>query len=173
MGSKKNQYGQFFYMCHGSDPTQTYFWPAVNKRPNRLWPGYFLTQPKEIFFDPKGKKLKNLTFLGEIFKIQTQTINGWPNLTRSTKNWPKPTWVKKFDLDPSLGQKPSTAESVAFGGSWISSAQLLKHSIFITSLVWILGNIVLTKKVGVVINCRECGSFEWNSTWLQKRVNEA
>jgi len=35
-----------------------------------------MTQPEEIFFDPKGKKLKNLTFLGEIFQIQTQTING-------------------------------------------------------------------------------------------------
>jgi len=34
------------------------------------------TQPEVIFFDPKGKKLKNLTFLGEIFQIQTQTISG-------------------------------------------------------------------------------------------------
>jgi len=31
------------------------------------------------FFDPKGKKLKNLTFLGEIF--QTQTIDGLPDPT--------------------------------------------------------------------------------------------
>jgi len=28
------------------------------------------------FFDLKGKKLKTLTFLEEIFQIQTQTING-------------------------------------------------------------------------------------------------
>jgi len=35
-----------------------------------------LSDPDKIFFDPKGKKLKNLTFLGEIFQIQTQTING-------------------------------------------------------------------------------------------------
>jgi len=39
-----------------------------------------------------GKKLKNLTFLGEIFQIQTQTINGCSDLTRS----------KIFDPDPSL-----------------------------------------------------------------------
>jgi len=25
---------------------------------------------------PKGKKIENLTFLGEIFQIQTQAING-------------------------------------------------------------------------------------------------
>jgi len=43
-------------------PTQAYFWPAVNKRPTHLRPGYFPTWPEEIFFDPKGKKLKNLTF---------------------------------------------------------------------------------------------------------------
>jgi len=61
------------------DPTQAYFWPAVNKRPTRLWLGYFSTQPKEIFFDPKGEKLKNLMLLGEIFQSQTQTINGWPD----------------------------------------------------------------------------------------------
>jgi len=72
------------------DPTRAYFWPAVNKRPTRLWPGYFLTRPEAIFFDPKGKKLKNLTFIGEIFEIQTQTINGWPDPTRATKNWPDP-----------------------------------------------------------------------------------
>jgi len=36
-----------------------------------------LTQPEDIFFDPKGKKLKILAFLGEIF--QTQTIDGLPN----------------------------------------------------------------------------------------------
>jgi len=61
-----------------------------NKRPTRLWPGYFLTRPEEIFFAPKGKKLKNLTFLGEIFKIQTQTINGWPDPTRVKNFWPGP-----------------------------------------------------------------------------------
>jgi len=85
------------------DPTRAYFWPAVNKRLTQLWPRYFPTRPKAIFFDPKGKKLKNSMFLGEIFEIQTQTINGWPNPT-----WPEPqklTWPGKiFDPDPSLGE---------------------------------------------------------------------
>jgi len=78
------------------DPTWAYFWPAVNKRQTHLWPGYFLTQPEEIFFDLKGKKLKNLIFWGEIFQIQTQTKNGWPDTTQSTKNWPDPTRVNNF-----------------------------------------------------------------------------
>jgi len=58
------------------NPTQAYFWPAVNKRMSRRWPGNFLIRPKDIFFDSKGKKLKNLTFLGEIFPNQTQIIDG-------------------------------------------------------------------------------------------------
>jgi len=33
----------------GPDLTRDYFWPTVNKRRTRLWPGYFLTRPKEIF----------------------------------------------------------------------------------------------------------------------------
>jgi len=32
-----------------------------------FYPRYFLTQFSEIFFDPKGKKLKNLVFLGGNF----------------------------------------------------------------------------------------------------------
>jgi len=70
----------------GPDPTRAYFWP-----------GYFNSDPiRRDFLDPKGKKLKNLMFLGEIFQTQTQTMDGWPNLTRATKNWPYPTHVKKF-----------------------------------------------------------------------------
>jgi len=74
----------------GPDPTRAYFRPAVNKRPTRLWPGYFPTRPEAIFFYRKGKKLKILTFLGEIFQILTQTINGWPNPTRVKIFWPGP-----------------------------------------------------------------------------------
>jgi len=71
------------------DPNQTYFWPAINKRPTLLWP-----DPKR-FSDPKGK---NLGFWGEIFQTQTQTKDGWPNptrpnLTRATKNWPDPSQI--------------------------------------------------------------------------------
>jgi len=87
--------------CHflletGPDPTQAHFWPAVNKWPIRLWPGYFPTRPEAIFFDRKRKKLKNLTFLGELFEIQTQTINGWPNPTRPEPQKIYPTQVKNF-----------------------------------------------------------------------------
>jgi len=60
----------------GPDLTWAYFKHTVNKRPTRLWP------------NPKGKKLKNFGFLGEIFKIQTQTKDGWPDST--TKNWNDP-----------------------------------------------------------------------------------
>jgi len=41
----------------------------------------------KIFF---WKKLKNLTFLGEIFQTQTQTKGGWPDPTRVKKFWPGP-----------------------------------------------------------------------------------
>jgi len=83
----------------GSVPTRAYFWSAVNKRPTRLQPKYFPTQPEEIFFDTKGKKLKILTFLGEIFQIQTQTINGRPDpshkkLTRVKNFWPGPITIQ-------------------------------------------------------------------------------
>jgi len=39
------------------DPTQAYFWPAVNKRPTQLWPGYFLTWPDVIFLIRRAKWL--------------------------------------------------------------------------------------------------------------------
>jgi len=45
---------------------------------------YFLTQPEAIFFEPKGKELKNLGFLGETYQTQTKT------------KMPDPTQVKKF-----------------------------------------------------------------------------
>jgi len=75
---------------HRLDPTRAYFWPAVNKRQSSLQPGYFLTRPKDIFFDTKGKKLKNLTCLGEIFQIQTQIMNGWPNPSHQKLTLPNP-----------------------------------------------------------------------------------
>jgi len=39
----------------GPDLTWAYFWPAVNKGPNSLWPRYFLTQPVEIFLIRREK----------------------------------------------------------------------------------------------------------------------
>jgi len=100
----KSLYFSWCFLEMGPDPTRAYFWPTVNKRPTRLWPGYFPTRPEAIFFDPKGKKLKNLTFLEEIFEIQTQTINGWPGLTRPEPQKIDPTrpGSKIFEPDPSL-----------------------------------------------------------------------
>jgi len=104
----------------GPDPTRAYRWSAVNKRPTCLRPGYFLTQPKEIFFDTEGKKLKNLSFLGEIFQIQTQTINGWPDPTQ-----PEPQKIdltrsgsKIFDPDPSLQKRMFFFGEVLFCSFW-------------------------------------------------------
>jgi len=79
----------------GPDPTHAYFWPAVNKRLTCLWPGYFSTWPKEIFFDLK-EKIEKFYILEEIFQIQTQTINGWPNQTRPEPQKIDPTRVKNF-----------------------------------------------------------------------------
>jgi len=62
----------------GPDQTRTYFWPAVNKRPTRLWSGYFLILPNDIFLTRRAKNEK-FGFLGQNFQIHTQTINGWPN----------------------------------------------------------------------------------------------
>jgi len=61
------------------DPTRAYILPAENKRQTRLWYGYFLIRPGDNFFDPKGKKLKKCGFLGEIFRTQTHTKDGWPD----------------------------------------------------------------------------------------------
>jgi len=47
----------------GFDATWAYFWLAVNKRPTRFWPAYFLTQPNAIFYQ-KGKIEKFGIFMG-------------------------------------------------------------------------------------------------------------
>jgi len=64
----------------GPDATQAYFWPAVITRLTHIF-----DPTQRDFFDLKGKKLKNLVFLGEIFQNQTQTIDCWPDSTRATK----------------------------------------------------------------------------------------
>jgi len=69
-------------------PTWAYFWPAVNKRPTHLWPGYFLTHPEDIFFGSKRKKLIYFGFLGEIF--HTQTKQRWL------------TWPEQQNIEPAL-----------------------------------------------------------------------
>jgi len=52
-----------------------------------------MTQPQEIIFDPK---IKNLGFLGEIF--QTQTKDGWPNLSNKKLTRPDPVFLCPLPL---------------------------------------------------------------------------
>jgi len=75
-----------------------HFWPAVIKRPTRLWPGYFLTQPKDIFFDPKGKNWKFGIFRGN-FPNPNQRWLTQPEQQKIDLTRPRP---KNFDLDSSL-----------------------------------------------------------------------
>jgi len=85
----------------GPDPTRAYFWPAVNKRPTRLRPRYFLTRPEEIFFDTKDKIEKFDVFRGNC-------RNSNPNhkwLTRPEPQKIKPTRVKNFWPGPITSQK--------------------------------------------------------------------
>jgi len=91
-------HGNFSIIEMAPNLTRAYFWPKVNERPTCLWSGYFLIQLDEIFY-PKGKKLKNLEFLGEIF----QTKDGWPNLTHLEHQKIDSTrpGSKIFDPDPS------------------------------------------------------------------------
>jgi len=71
----------------GPDPTRAYFWPTVNKRLTRLWLGYFLTRPEDIFL-PEGKKIEKFDISGENF--QTQTIDVWLDPSYKELIWPNP-----------------------------------------------------------------------------------
>jgi len=88
------------------DPTQAWFWPAVNKRPTCLWPRYFLTQPEEIFFWPRGKQLKILGFLGEMFQTQNQR---WLTQPRLITNDYHIKIITKIEKD--LGSKVSMSKA--------------------------------------------------------------
>jgi len=59
----------------GPDLTRAYFWPAINK--GLTWP---LAQ---IFFDPKGKKLKNGGFGGKSSKTYQFFVEMGPDPTRA------------------------------------------------------------------------------------------
>jgi len=84
----------------GPDPTRAYFWPAVNKRPTRLWPGHFLTRREEIIFDPKRKKLKIWHFIVTFSKFKPKPCMADPTWTEPQKT--DPNGSKNFDPDPSL-----------------------------------------------------------------------
>jgi len=84
------------------DLTLAYFWPAVNKRPARLWPEYFFNPTQWDFDYPKGKKLKNMGVLGEIFQPQR-----W--LIRPDQSNIKMTQTGSKKIDPRPITKPSIA----------------------------------------------------------------
>jgi len=78
----------------GFDLTQAYFWPAVNKRPTRLWSGFFLTQADEIFFIRRAKNWKIWDFKGKFSNAKPKSKMA--DMTRATKTWPDSTQVKKI-----------------------------------------------------------------------------
>jgi len=106
------------------DPTRAFFWPAVNKRPTQLWLGYFLTQPNEIFFDPKGK---NWGFLGENF----QTHNTYQRRLTQTEHVPRPI------TNPNM--VASTCDKICYG---IRSKRYFlggcQSRVFLVTKVWTL-----------------------------------
>jgi len=69
-----------------TDTTWAYFWPAVNKRPTCLWPGYFL--PEEIFLIRREKNWKICHFYVEFSKPTSMMAN------------PTRHGSKNFDPDP-------------------------------------------------------------------------
>jgi len=74
----------------GPDLTRAYFWPTVNKRPNRLWPRYFLTQPRRDFLTRK-EKIEKFNILRENF-LSPNTIHNWltwPELLKIDPTWPE------------------------------------------------------------------------------------
>jgi len=74
-----------------TQPELTFDLQLIRGRP-AFDPGTFRPDMK-WFFLHEGKKIEIFDILGEIFKIQPQTINVWPDPTRATKNWPGPiTW---------------------------------------------------------------------------------
>jgi len=81
----------------GPDPTRAYFWPAVNKRPDHLWSGYFLTQPKEIFLN-RREKIEKLGFRGNFPNINSNYR--W--LTWTDPSHKKLTWTHPYHCGQSL-----------------------------------------------------------------------
>jgi len=99
------------------DLNRAYFWPAINKRPTCLWPGYFLTLSDPMrFFYPKGNKLKNLGFLEEIF--QTQTKDGWPDPTRPNPSYNLPDPGQNFWPRPITNQYTPGSDLGYFTTIW-------------------------------------------------------
>jgi len=75
-------------------------WPDLTY----LWPGYFLTQPEEIFFIQREKNWKIWHFMGNFLNPNHRWLT-WPDSTQATKNWPGPiTWIRRPWFGPGLGR---------------------------------------------------------------------
>jgi len=88
MSSLKSFFSSSLYIKNiemGPGPTRGYFWATKIRGRPVFDTGTFWPNLKRLFW-PKGKKLKNLGFLVEIFQTQTRTKDGWHD----------PTWVKNF-----------------------------------------------------------------------------
>jgi len=83
----------------GPDPTRAYFWPAVNKKPTRLWPGYFLTQIEVIFLTLKEKIEKF-----DIFRVNFPT----PYHRQLSRPDPSNKKLTRPRFDPSLAGNEGT-----------------------------------------------------------------
>jgi len=81
----------------GTDLTLPEYWPAENKGPFCLWPGFFDPTLWDFFY-LKGKPLKNLGVLQKIFKTQRRLTR--PHPSRATKKWSD--LGQNFWWDPSL-----------------------------------------------------------------------
>jgi len=82
----------------GPDPTRAYLWPAVNKRPNHLWP-----DPKRLFLTRRGKKIETFAIFRGNFPNPNRNHKWltWPDLSQKKLSGPR---SKNFDPDPSLWQ---------------------------------------------------------------------
>jgi len=76
----------------GPDPT----WPSENKRPTRLWPGYFLTQPRRFFLIRREKIEKFGIFRGNFPNLDPN--QRWLTQHKRPKFDPARTGSKMFDL---------------------------------------------------------------------------
>jgi len=103
-----------FKLEMGPDPTWAYFWLAENKRPNRLWPGYFLTRSK-------GKKIEKF----DVFRGNFPNSN--PNPTRPEPQKIDQIWPgsKKFDVFrgnfPNSNPNPTRPEPQKIDQIWPGS----------------------------------------------------
>jgi len=132
----------------GRDPTRAYFWPAVIRRPTSLWPGYFLTQPEEIFLTRRGSfpnpnlNHRWMTRLNLSHKKLTRHDRGQNILTRTNHYYGQfrsllpwlrvPCWfflIQVWNFASGLGIEPSTLDLRSQPGANELSDKATPHKI--------------------------------------------